>query len=194
MRFFRVTGQRQLKRTPRVTVLVRSAGDPSTAVSTIRRDVGALDPALPLFSVATLTDDRGLAVAGARGGRPLSALGTFALALAALGIYGVLSYAVAQRRQEIAIRMALGAQQGGVLWLVLRQGLLLTVAGSAAGILAAWLAARALAAVLFGVGPGDPAALAGATALALVVALIACVLPAWRASRLDPLAALRSDA
>ena len=93
----------------------------------------------------------------------MGAFAVFALGLAALGIYGVLSYAVAQRRQEIAIRMALGAQPGGVLWLVLRQGLLLTVAGSAAGVLAAWLAARALAAVLFGVAPGDPAALAGAT-------------------------------
>jgi ABC-type antimicrobial peptide transport system permease subunit len=123
----------------------------------------------------------------------MGAFAAFALSLAALGIYGVLSYAVAERRQEISIRMALGAQPGGVLWLVLRQGLLLTVAGSAAGVLGAGLAARTLAAVLFGVAPGDPAALVGATFLALVVALAACLLPAWRASRLDPLAALRSD-
>jgi ABC-type antimicrobial peptide transport system permease subunit len=123
----------------------------------------------------------------------LGAFAVFALGLAALGIYGVLSYAVAERRQEISIRMALGAQPSGVLWLMLRQGLLLTIGGSAAGVLGAWLAARALAAVLFGVAPGDPAALVGATFLALVVALFACILPAWRASRLDPLAALRSD-
>ena len=175
-------------------VAVRGA-DRARLVAALKETLRRADPGLPMADVHTLDQVLGAAINQPRFLMFLmGAFAVFALGLAALGIYGVLSYAVAQRRQEIAIRMALGAQPGGVLWLVLRQGLLLTVAGSAAGILAAWLAARALAAVLFGVAPGDPPALAGATALALVVALIACVLPAWRASRLDPLAALRADA
>jgi putative ABC transport system permease protein len=175
-------------------VVVRGS-DPVRLVEAVKHTVRRTDPGVALATIRSLED-----VAGAAVDRPrflmflMSAFAAFALALAALGIYGVLSYAVAERRQEISIRMALGAQPGGVLWLVMRQGLLLTIAGSVAGVLAAWLAARALATVLFGVAPGDPAALAGATVLALAVAVVACLLPAWRASRLDPLAALRSDA
>jgi putative ABC transport system permease protein len=123
----------------------------------------------------------------------MSAFALFALGLAALGIYGMLSYAVAQRRQELSVRIALGAQAAGVVWLVLRQGMLLTLAGSLAGIGAAWLAARALATVLYGVRPYDPAALAGAAAMAIVVAFAACLVPAVRAARVDPLVALRAD-
>jgi putative ABC transport system permease protein len=174
--------------------LVVRGGDPGRLVDAVKDAVRRTDPGVPLATIRSLEE-----VVGAAADQPrflmflLGAFAVFALGLAALGIYGVLSYAVAERRQEISIRMALGAQPSGVLWLMLRQGLLLTIGGSAAGVLGAWLAARALAAVLFGVAPGDPAALVGATFLALVVALFACILPAWRASRLDPLAALRSD-
>ena len=105
----------------------------------------------------------------------------------------MLSYAVAQRRQELSIRIALGAQSGGVVWLVLRQGMMLTIAGSLAGVAAAWLAARVLAAVLFGARRHDRTALGGAAALAIVVALAACLVPAVRAARVDPLTALRAD-
>jgi putative ABC transport system permease protein len=174
-------------------VVVRG-NDPVRLVEAVKDSVGRTDPGVALATIRSLEE-----VVGAAVDQPrflmflMGGFAAFALSLAALGIYGVLSYAVAERRQEISIRMALGAQPGGVLWLVVRQGLLLTVAGSAAGVLGAWLAARTLAAVLFGVAPGDPAALVGATFLALVVALAACLLPAWRASRLDPLAALRSD-
>jgi putative ABC transport system permease protein len=168
--------------------------DPAQVVTALKDTLRRADPGLPLADLRTLEEVLGTAVDQPRFLMFLmSAFAVFALGLAALGIYGVLSYAVAARRQEISIRMALGAQPGGVVWLVLRQGLLLTIVGSVAGVAAAWLAARALAAVLFGVAPGDPAALAGAIATALGVALIACLVPAWRASRVDPLAALRTD-
>jgi ABC-type antimicrobial peptide transport system permease subunit len=121
-------------------------------------------------------------------------LGLFAasaLALAALGIYGLLSYAVTERQQEISIRMALGAQPGGVRWMVLRQGLTLAVIGSVVGVAAAYASARQIASLLYGVSPGDPVALTGVALVALLSATVACALPAWRASRIDPLTGLK---
>ena len=114
-----------------------------------------------------------------------------ALALAALGIYGLLSYAVTERQQELSIRMALGAQPGRVRWMVLRQGLVLALIGSVVGIAAAYAGARQLASQLYGVSPGDPVALSAVTAVALASAMVACVFPAWRASRIDPIAGLK---
>jgi predicted permease len=121
-------------------------------------------------------------------------LGIFAasaLALAALGIYGLLSYAVTERQQELSIRLALGATPTGVRWLVVRTGLVLSLAGSAVGVAVAYVVARQLAALLYGVSPADPVALLGVALVALTSAMIACAIPAWRASRLDPLAGLR---
>jgi putative ABC transport system permease protein len=174
-------------------VVVRG-DDPGRLAAALKETVTKTDPGLPIADVRTLDDVLGAAVDQPRFLMFLmSAFAVFALALAALGIYGMLSYAVAQRRQELSIRIALGAQSAGVVWLVLRQGMILTLAGSVAGVAAAWLAARALAAVLFGVRPYDPAALVGAAALAVVVALAACLVPAVRAARVDPLTALRAD-
>jgi ABC-type antimicrobial peptide transport system permease subunit len=121
----------------------------------------------------------------------MAVFAAFALALAALGIYGLLSYAVTQRQQELSIRMALGAQRGGVLWLVLRQGLVLAGVGSVLGLAGAYAAARKVGSMLHGVAPGDPVTLATVGTLALLIAAIACALPAWRASRLNPLDGLR---
>ena len=121
-------------------------------------------------------------------------IGSFALValgLAAIGIYGVVSYLVTQRAREIGIRMALGARAADVLGLVLREGMAPVVLGGAAGMLAALAATRALRSMLFGVTPLDPVSFAAALALLAAVALLACYLPARRATRVDPLVALR---
>jgi putative ABC transport system permease protein len=116
-----------------------------------------------------------------------------ALVLSALGIYSVLSYSVSQRRQELSVRMALGAQPGDVLWLVVRQGLWLAVIGGSVGVAGALAVGRLMSSLLYGVSPGDAATFAVAIVLALITTLAACVLPARRAAALDPLAGLRAD-
>jgi putative ABC transport system permease protein len=116
-----------------------------------------------------------------------------ALLLAAIGTYGVLSYMVAERRREIGIRMALGADQGNVLGQVMKQGLLLTGVGLAAGLAGAFAMNRLIASLLFGVQPTDPVTLVAVIATITLVAALACWLPAWRASRVDPIVVLRDD-
>jgi ABC-type antimicrobial peptide transport system permease subunit len=123
----------------------------------------------------------------------MTAFAAAALLLAGLGVYGVLSYAVSRRSREISVRMALGAPPAAIVWMVARHGLALTLAGALAGAFGAFALGRALSGLLFGVGPGDPRALAAAVGLLLVVALIASVLPARRASALDPLDVLRGE-
>ncbi len=120
-------------------------------------------------------------------------LGLVGALLAAIGIYGVTAYAVARRRREIGIRMALGAQRGDVVRMILRQGMRLAIGGSAIGLLLAAGASQALVVFLFGVPPLDPAIFGGAAALFTVVGLAACYLPARRATTVDPLAALRCE-
>jgi ABC-type antimicrobial peptide transport system permease subunit len=121
----------------------------------------------------------------------LSVFAASALALSALGIFGLLSYAVTERHQELSIRLALGARPGGVRWLVLRDGLLLAVIGSLAGVATAHVAARQVASLLYGVSPGDPVAFGGVVAVAIGTAMAACAIPAWRASKVDPLSGLK---
>jgi ABC-type antimicrobial peptide transport system permease subunit len=116
-----------------------------------------------------------------------------ALVLSALGIYSVLSYSVNHRRQELSVRMALGAQPSDVLWLVVRQGLGLALIGGVAGAAGALVVGRAMSSLLYGVSSGDATAFAAAIATALVTALAACFLPARRAAALDPLAGLKAD-
>jgi ABC-type antimicrobial peptide transport system permease subunit len=116
-----------------------------------------------------------------------------ALLLAAIGTYGVLSYMVAQRRREIGIRMALGADQGNVLGQVLKQGLVLTSVGLVVGLAGAFAMNRLIASLLFGVQPTDPTTLVAVVATITLVAALACWLPAWRASRVDPIVVLRDD-
>lgn len=158
----------------------------------IRAGVRRADPSLPLAELRPMED-----VVGASVERPrflmfiMAIFAASAAALAALGIYGLLAYSVTERQQELSVRLALGAQRWGVMWMVLRQGLTLAVAGSAAGLACAWLAARQLTSLLHGVAPADPLTLTAVAALAMTVALVACTVPAWRAARINPLDGLR---
>ena len=171
---------------------VVARGDTVRAGVAIREALKRAAPDLPPIELRTMTSVVGESIV-----RPrflMFVMGVFAaaaLALAALGIYGLLSYAVVERRQELSIRLALGARPAGVVWMILRQGLTLAAAGCAAGLFCAWAVARTLSGMVYGVAPGDPATLSGVAVAALAIALAACVLPAWRASRVNVLDGLR---
>ena len=175
-------------------IVVRGQGDPAVLLGAIRTTVQRLDPNLPLASARTL--DR---IVGEATDRPralmmlMAVFAALALGLAALGIYSVLSYSVNQRRQELSVRMALGAQPRDVLWLVVRQGLWLAAIGGVAGTAGALAIGRVLSSLLYGVSAGDAASFGAAFVLAVVTALAACLLPARRAAALDPLQGLRAD-
>jgi len=177
-----------------MTVLVRTSSDPLALVSAARGELQKLDPELPMAAVATM--DQLLADSLSRSRFTMLLLGIFAavaLLLAAVGIYGLIAYSVTQRTQELGIRIALGAQRRDVLRLVLAQGTRLTLLGLALGVLAALALSRLLATLLFGVTATDPLTFAGVAALLAFVALLACFLPARRATRVDPLVALRYE-
>jgi ABC-type antimicrobial peptide transport system permease subunit len=175
-------------------IVVQGRGDSSALIGAVRTAVRQLDPNLPIAGARTLNR-----VVGEATDRPRSLMvlmGVFAalaLTLAALGIYSVMSYGVNQRRQEISVRMALGAQKRDVLWLVVRQGLMLAAIGAAAGAAGAFALGRTLSSLLFGVSAGDITAFAVALAVAFTTAVLACLLPARRAASLDPLQGLRAD-
>ncbi|HEY1910819.1 MAG TPA: FtsX-like permease family protein, partial [Vicinamibacterales bacterium] len=177
-----------------MNIVVQGHGDPAALLATVRESVQRLDPNLPIASARTL--ERVVGEATDRPRALMMLMGVFAslaLGLAALGIYSMLSYSVNQRRQELSVRMALGAQPGDVLWLVVRYGLRLAIAGGVVGVIGALAIGRALSSLLYGVSSVDVPAFAVAVALALVTASAACVLPARRAAHLDPLAGLRTD-
>jgi putative ABC transport system permease protein len=177
-----------------LNIVVQGEGDPAALLAAVRTSVQRLDPNLPIASARTL--DRIVGDATDRPRALMTLMGVFAalaLALAALGIYSVLSYSVNQRRQELSVRMALGAQPHDVLWLVVRQGLWLAMIGGAAGAIGALAIGRAMSSLLYGVSSGDVTAFAVAIALAVVTTLAACFLPARRAAALGPLQGLRAD-
>jgi putative ABC transport system permease protein len=177
-----------------MTILVRTASDPLSIASPARAALQQLDPELPLASVATM--DQLLADSLSRSRFTMLLLGIFAavaLVLAAVGIYGLIAYSVTQRTQELGIRIALGAQRRDVLRLVLRQGTRLTLLGVAIGVLAALSLSRLLGTLLFGVSATDPFTFAGVAGLLAFVALLACFIPARRATRVDPIIALRYE-
>ena len=174
--------------------LLRTKGDPMALAAVVRAQVSAVDPEQPIYDVKTL--DRvfhhemvGLAYVAVM----LLALGGIALLLASVGVYGLMAYAVTERTHEIGIRVALGAQPGDILGLVLRRGLLLTIAGVVVGVAIAYALAQFLASLVFGVSATDWATFASVPLALFLAALFACYIPARRASRVDPVVALRYE-
>ena len=177
-----------------MNLVIRGTQDPTGLVSAVRSEVRALDPALPVSNVKTLNQMIGERISPKRlMTYILAVFALSALLLASVGIYGVMSYAVTQRTQEIGIRMALGAQAADVLKLVLRNGMSLALIGVAIGLAGAFALTRLLASLLFQVTPTDKLTFFGVATSLIVVALMACYIPARRATKVDPLVALRYE-
>lgn len=177
-----------------LTLSVRTSGAPSTIADAVRRQLESVAPAVPVSRVRTLSSQVERSLGTERlVASLLSAFALLALALAAVGLYGVLGYSVARRTSEIGLRLALGAPRGDVLRSVLGQSARVVVIGSAVGVPATMLLSRPLGGLLYGVTPSDPAVLAGAVGCLFLVAMMAAAVPAWRAARVDPLVALRHE-
>jgi putative ABC transport system permease protein len=177
-----------------LSLVVRARGDAAALAPAIRKAIWSVDKDQPIVRVAMMEEL--LAATAAERSFALTLFEVFgltALALAAIGIYGVLSGSVTERTREIGVRLALGAQRRDALGLILRQGLKLTLIGVGAGLLAAWAVTRLLTQLLYGVSPTDPLTFGGVALLLIIVALIACYLPARRATKVDPLVALRHE-
>jgi ABC-type antimicrobial peptide transport system permease subunit len=177
-----------------MTLVVRASSDPLGLVAPIRQTIRSLDPNLPVSQVRTMNDVVGATMATSTfTGFLLAAFAGMALTLAAIGIYGVLSYLVSRRTREIGIRVAIGAGRAQVLSMVLRSGLTLSLTGVVLGLVVAALATRLMSTLLHDVSPLDPATyLAVAIGLSLV-AVVASLVPAWRATRLNPVIALKAE-
>lgn len=177
-----------------MSVVVRTLSDPTALAAAIRRETQAIDPAQPVFNIKTMETVIAESVSDRRLNMVL--LGVFsglALLLAVIGIYSVMSYTVTQSTRELGIRMALGAQARDVLKLVVGQGVTLAAVGLVIGLVAAFALTRLMATLLFGVGATDPLTFASVSALLIVVALLACAIPARRATKVDPMVTLRHE-
>ncbi len=175
-------------------LLVRGSGDPLALAAPVREAVRSLDPDLPLSRVEPMADVVARSMVRTTFTTFLMLVAAaVALSLGAVGIYGVISYAVSQRTREIGVRIALGARRQDIAGLVLREGLLLTLAGIVTGLVGTVLVTRLMVALLFGVNPTDPATLISVSALLAIIALGACYMPAMRAAAVEPLAAMRSE-
>jgi predicted lysophospholipase L1 biosynthesis ABC-type transport system permease subunit len=173
---------------------VRTRMRPETIIQPVRHELAALDPALPFLEIHTLAEEVDASAASERLTATLASLfGLLAAVLAALGIYGLLSYSVAERRREIGIRIALGARPGDIGRMIGRQALAMVAAGVAAGLAAAWEAAPAIRSLLYGVTPSDGMSLGTSAAFVLLVAALATAIPAGRAARVKPSSALRDE-
>jgi putative ABC transport system permease protein len=179
---------------PGVTLAIRTSGDVASVTRELREAVLSLDPTLPLYDLALLDQRLESQVAPLRTLAVLSAAyAVLALCLAAFGLFAVLAHDVGQRTHEIGIRMALGARPRSVLALILREGMVLTVAGLGTGCLGALVVSRMMHALLYGVSPMEPLVYVSIALMLVGVALLACWIPARRAMQLDPLAALRQE-
>jgi ABC-type antimicrobial peptide transport system permease subunit len=175
-------------------VLIRVNGDPASAAAIIRNAVHGVDPDLPIENVRTLDEIRDRSLATPRLTALLVAVfATLALLVTMTGITGVIAQSVSQRMQEFGLRMALGATQPGVLGMVLREGLVLVGAGLVIGIGASFAFARVLGSYLYSTTPTDPLAFAVVATAFVIAGLLACAGPAWRATRVDPMVALRAE-
>jgi len=179
---------------PTMTLHVRVAGDPLIFAAPVEKTVHELNPELPLYSVTTLKTTTQLATVGTRiAGTFVGVFGLLALVLAAVGVYGVISYSTRQRTHELAIRLAFGAERREVFRLVLGQGLRLALIGISIGLVASLLLTRFLANLLYGVTSRDALTFSTVSVLLCLVSLLACFVPAWRATQVDPMTALRHE-
>ena len=177
-----------------MTFVIRTSGNPADLATSARKAVASVDSGLPLVHLRPLTD-----VVSAASGQPrfttlvMSVFAGMAFLLAALGLYGILAYSVEQRIREIGVRVALGASRGDVLGLVVGHGMKLTVIGAMVSVPAALIVTRLISGVLPGVTSADPVAYGGVVAVLAAAAFVASYLPARRATRVDPIVALRAD-
>jgi putative ABC transport system permease protein len=177
-----------------LTLVIRTNGDPMSVARLARTEIHSVDPTVPVTNIRTMNEVFSASVEQQRFAMLLVGLfGGLAVVLAAIGIYGVMGYSVTQRRQELAVRMALGARARQVLQLVIKDGLVLASIGIAVGLAGAFALTRLLRSLLFEVQPTDVQTFAMVAALLIIVALLASYLPARRASKVDPLKALRSE-
>jgi putative ABC transport system permease protein len=175
-------------------LVIRSTAAPAALLPAVRSIIRNADPDQPISGVRTLAEivDQNTASRAVQA-RALGALAGIAFVLAAVGIHGLLSFAVSQRAQEIGVRIALGARSGDILRMVLRQGMLLAAAGVAAGLVLAYAGGRAIESLLAGVEPGDPATFASAAALCGLMTVAGVLAPALRAVRTDPIMVIRAE-
>jgi putative ABC transport system permease protein len=176
------------------SLVIRTANDPSTTLTSVQQAIRSVDSTQSSTGAKTMKQLLSDSVAQPR--FYVTLLGTFAmlaLILAGVGIYGVISYAVTQRTHEIGIRIALGAQTRDVLTLVVGRGMVLVLIGAAIGLVSAAALTRVMRTMLYEVGTTDPMTFTGVTALLAMVALLACLIPAWRATKVEPMVALRSE-
>ena len=177
-----------------MTLYVRASVPPASLAAGIRREIQALEPNLPVPDIQTMTETIGTSLYAARmGAWLLGVFGGLALLLAAVGIYGVLSFSISRRTREMGIRMALGADATGVFLLVLRDGMWLVGMGIVLGAAGGIAAGRSVASLLYGIHATDPITFGAPIVILSAVALVACALPARRALRIDPITALRHE-
>jgi putative ABC transport system permease protein len=179
---------------PLMDVVMRTSGDPLALVPAVRQVVRQMDPDIPISNART--EEQWITANSAQPRLNAALLGIFAtlaLVIAAVGVYGILAYSVTQRTREIGLRMALGASRGGVLRLVVREGMTVGIAGIVVGVAGALALGRTVASLVFGVRVYDPATFVIVVATLTLVALAACTIPAARAARVDPQVALRGD-